>query len=223
MNGAAEPHRRSRPAAAVIAQWTLVTVAAFTAVLVVVLNVRTLVIWNVADLGITTQGDFSRIVVEPGSAAERAGVRTGDVIDYPAMSPFARNQFGYTSAAGQMVEVVVDRRGVQRHFTYSIPAEPRTAERAISVALPALVAVLVLILAIAVVARRRSFDAVAFWLIAIAPGVIAINGLFEFATATVAMVALTIYFTVLGFGQMAGALWLGLRFLRPRGAVRERS
>ncbi len=215
MNGVVEERRRSRPALAAVAQWTMVSLAVVMALLAIAINARTIVIWNVGDLGLGTNGDFSRLVVERHSAAERAGLRTGDRLDFPAMTPFARNQVSFTAFAGQTADVEIDRQGVRRHYAFRVEAEPRTPERVISVALGSIVAALVLLLAAVVVARRRSLDAVAFWLIAVGAGVGAAGGLFEFGTGDVAIVALTVVYSFLGFGQMAGALWLGLRFLPP--------
>ncbi len=213
MNESVEERRRPGSAFAAAAQWTMASLALVTAVLVVVLNVRTLVIWNVPDLGMATNSDFTRLVVEPNSAAERAGLRTGDRLDFPAMSPFARMQLSGSAFAGQTVDVAVDRQGVKRHVAFRIPAAPRTPEAVISNVVGVLVAVLVLLLAAVVVARRRSLDAGAFWLIAIA-GVGWCSGLFEFATGDAEIVALNVL-GLFGFGQIIGAIWLGLRFLPP--------
>ncbi len=191
----------------VLFQWTLIALTGAFAFL----TVQAAVEWNVADAGFITSGDFSRVVVEPGSAAERAGLRGGDVVDWLAMPVHDRYIMSGQNYAGEALTVVVRRDGIDHRVSFRLEATKSTLDRLLTTYVTAAGAVFVLALAAFVLARRPSIDAVAVWMIV--SGFANLANVAEYTTGNTAMAVWVVASTALAFLPFTGGLLLAVRAL----------
>lgn len=168
--------------------------------------------WNFGNIGIVTPSDLTTISVQPGSPAERAGVRNGDTIDFARTSLHDRLAVLESSAvAGKPLTLAVLRGHTPLTFTYVLEPIPRTYVALAGRVIPLIMTAFVFVLVAMVLLRVPSGDAVALWLFSI----IWTSGEIQFIEVLgndVFTAAMTVYGDVVALGVgLAGAMLLALR------------
>lgn len=162
MYGALEPDRPRRTISVVV-QWSLIALLVVLAIAQTAVGTRDILVWDMGNTGIATPSDLVTIVVQPGSAAQRAGVRNGDRIDPGAMALHDRLVFlGQAATAGQEATLAVRRGNESLAFRYRMDPVPRTVIAVAGRLEALLVGAFALLLGAFVLARTPSVDAVTF-------------------------------------------------------------
>lgn len=186
-----------------IPRWLRATLLALSVALILEtlgVSATQLVHWPYVNPPVSTPADLVTLVVAPHSAAERAGLRTGDRVDLRQMTPVERFRFyDYAWVGNEDVRLPVTRGGVPLTARFRVDPLPRTLLNVTTLLLGPSFALLVLVLGALVLARWPTVDAALFW------GFVSGSWAVFSAPSAPIPVAMGLQF----IGDVAQAWWLG--------------